>query len=126
MNKVRRLLSAEPQVQITPSADTDSPKPPIEDSQLQQELLLETPFGQSAFRPPFTFTDREVELLRLVAREDEITAEQIRVQTGRKRAVDDLNELLDRLYEEVGLEPVVKDNDVYRFDPNFPQNTDSD
>ena len=59
-------------------------------------------------------------MLRLVAGEDEITAEQIRRRTGRRRADDDLDDLLDRLADE-SLEPIKELNDRYSFDPNFLQ-----
>lgn len=119
MSEVRRLLSAESQVQITATEDTDPPKPSHADDPSQQNFLLKTPFGQSAFRPPFPLTDREIELLRLVAREGEITAEQIRKRKGR-RAVEDLNELLDRLEIE-GMNPIKEINDRYSFHPdNLP------
>lgn len=119
LNEVRKLLGAEAHVQVMPE-EIGSPKPSIADDPSQQDLLLKTPFGQRAFHPPFPLTDREVELLRLVAGVDEITAEQIRKRIGRRRAVEDLNELLDRLETE-GANPIKEINDRYSFHPdNLP------
>lgn len=119
LNEVRKLLGAESHIQVMPE-EIGSPKPSMADDSSQQDLLLTTPFGQRAFHPPFPLTDREVELLRLVAGVDEITAEQIRKRIGRRRAIEDLNELLDRLETE-GANPIKEINDRYSFHPdNLP------
>jgi hypothetical protein len=83
-------------------------------------LHIQTRHGEWAFRPPFTLESDEVELIRLVAGEDEMTAEQIKRRTGRRRSVDDLDELLDRLLAE-GMEPIKESSDRYRFDPDILQ-----
>ena len=83
-------------------------------------LRVRTRNGEWVFRPPFVLEPEEVELLRLVAGEDGITAEQIKRRTGRRRAVDDLDDLLDRLHTE-GLEPIKESNDRYSFDPDLLQ-----
>ncbi|CAA9332379.1 MAG: hypothetical protein AVDCRST_MAG93-6253, partial [uncultured Chloroflexia bacterium] len=84
------------------------------------DLQIQTRHGLWIFRPPFTLESDEVELIRLVAGEDEIKAEQIKRRTGRRRSVDDLDELLDRLLAE-GMEPIKESNDTYSFDPDFLQ-----
>lgn len=83
-------------------------------------LHIQTRHGEWAFRPPFTLESDEVELIRLVAGEDEMTAEQIKRRTGRRRSVDDLDELLDRLLAE-GMEPIKESSNRYRFDPDILQ-----
>ncbi|MEJ7840150.1 MAG: hypothetical protein WKF95_00170 [Rubrobacter sp.] len=83
-------------------------------------LHIQTRHGEWAFRPPFTLESDEVELIRLVAGEDEMTAEQIKRRTGRRRSVDDLDELLDRLLAE-GMEPIKESSDRYRLDPDILQ-----
>lgn len=84
------------------------------------DLQIQTRHGLWTFRPPFALESDEVELIRLVAGEDEMTAEQIKRRTGRRRSVDDLDELLDRLLAE-GMEPIKESSDRYRFDPDILQ-----
>ena len=90
------------------------------DASTSEVLRVHTRNGEWVFRPPFMLEPEEVELLRLVAGEDGITAEQIKRRTGRRRAVDDLDDLLDRLHAE-GLEPIKESNDRYSFDPDLLQ-----
>ncbi len=85
---------------------------------VSEQLVLNTTFGQVTFRPPFALAKQDEELLRLVASEGELTAEQIRKFTGRRRAAGELEDLLDRLADE-GVRDLVKEvsEDCYRFNP---------
>ncbi len=121
LNEVKRLLGAagseEP---LEPDKETTSEN--VTEDETSGELLLKTPFGQVSFLPPFPLNEQEVELLRLIAREGELTAEQIRNQTGRRRAHTDLEHLLERLADE-GVKPIREDiEDRYSFDPTALQN----
>jgi len=121
LDEIRRVLGAEPS---QPSERTEAATPVDtqreEPENTNNELLINTRYGRWIFRPPFALEEDEIELLKLVAGEDEITAEQIRRKTDRRRATDDLDDLLDRLADE-GLEPIKEINDRYSFDPNFLQ-----
>jgi DNA repair exonuclease SbcCD ATPase subunit len=126
LTEIRRLLGASlEQTKNAAEATPVTPSPPPEEiiespvEEMPETLTIKTHSGETViFRPPFALSSREVELIKLVAGEDEITAEQIKIRTGRKRAVDDLDELLDRLLDG-GFEPIIEDNDVYWFDTNF-------
>lgn len=100
------------------SAVTDSENAP--DTLAPGVLRVQTRHGVWIFRPPFVLETEEVELLRLVAGEDEITAEQIKRRTGRRRSVDDLDDLLDRLHAE-DLEPIQESSGRYTFNPEILQ-----
>jgi len=121
LDEIRRVLGAEPSqpskcAEAATPVDTQREEPDA----TSDECLIDTQYGRWIFRPPFALEEDEIELLRLVAGEDEITAEQIRRRTGRRRADDDLDDLLDRLADE-SLEPIKELNDRYSFDPNFLQ-----
>ena len=119
--EVRRLLGADAAESLEQTKDMASVNPPANPADVaSRELFINTPYGQWTFRPPFALEEDEIDLIRLVAGEDEITAEQIKRRTGRRRATDDLDELLDRLYE-AGVEPITKANDRYGFDPHVTQ-----
>jgi len=121
LHEVRRLLrieASEPLVQAEVKASDEVGH--IERDTDSNELHIQTRYGLWKFRPPFDLEEDEVGLIRLVAGEDEITAEQIKRKTGRRRSVDDLDELLDRLLTE-GMEPIKESNDRYGFDPDFLQ-----
>ncbi len=118
LEEVRRVLGAGEaghplgeRVDVAPQEATESGSVGAADT-----LFLQTPLGQVPFRPPFRLEGHEVDLLRLVAREDEITADQIRNLKGR-RATNALDDLLDRLLE-AGVHPVREINDRYSFDPS--------
>ncbi len=82
------------------------------------ELFLKTPFGQVSFLPPFPLSKQDEEMLLLVASEDDLTAEQIRKYTGRRRAAGELEDLLDRLADEGVKDLIVEvSEDRYRFNP---------
>lgn len=120
--QIRRLLGVEAapplqRAETTARADAPEGKP---DETTSGELVFQTRYGRWVFRPPFALEEYEIELIRLVAGEDEITAERVRSRTGRRRATSDLDELLDRLHA-AGAEPIQQDNDRYRFDPDFVQ-----
>lgn len=116
LDDVRRLLGAGDPQEPTQTAEPAPEKSTEEDGAgVLHELVLETPSGRFSFRPPFKLEDHEAELLRIVAREDEISAEQIR-RLKNRRAVEKLNDLLDRLETE-GMNPVSEVNDRYSFDP---------
>lgn len=118
LSEVRRLLGASVSRDSRGPGAIESGEEATESEHdgAADEIVMKTPFGQFSYRPPFPLEDHEVELLRLVAREDEITAEQIRHLKGR-RALNELDELLDRLADE-GMNPVVEVNDRYSFDPS--------
>jgi hypothetical protein len=119
--EVRRLLGAENRRPSETVEETlASGSTARSEREAPGELLIETQHGPWVFRPPFDLEEGEVELIRLVAGEEEITAEQIKRKTGRRRAADDLDELLDRLHE-AGLEPIKEVNDRYSLDPDFLQ-----
>lgn len=131
LKKIRQLLGAAPERQMDISETLPSPSSSlaeVEESPIEkglEPLVIKAYSGETViFRPPFRLEPRWVELIQLVAGEDGISADQIKTRVNR-RAVDDLDALLDRLYDEVELEPIVKDKDVYHFDPNFLQNTDN-
>lgn len=131
LKKIRQLLGAAPERQMDISETLSSPPSSlaeVEESPIEkglEPLVIKAYSGETViFRPPFRLELRWVELIQLVAGEDGISADQIKTRVNR-RAVDDLDALLDRLYDEVELEPIVKDKDVYHFDPNFLQNTDN-
>ncbi len=118
LDEIRRLLGAgRDETPLEGTTDLVSQEP-MENGFVgaADTLLLQTPLGQVTFRPPFHLEDHEVDLLRLVAREDEITADQIRNLKGR-RATNVLDDLLDRLLE-AGFHPVKEINDRYSFDPS--------
>jgi len=124
--EIRNLLGTnfEQPKETTEAAPSPTPPPSRKDTKEEPDedkaepLVIKTFSGKTVmFRPPFELDSREVELIHLVAGEAEITAAQINSRIN-KRAAKDLNDLLDRLHEK-GLEPIVQDNDVYRFDPNF-------
>lgn len=120
---MRKLLGGEPSRTAAPKEETAAPTryaPQEESDGAAGELVFQTRYGRWVFRPPFALEEDEIGLIRLVAEEDEITAEYIRSRTGRRRATDDLDDLLDRLHE-AGVEPIKEDNDRYRFDPDFMQ-----
>ena len=120
--EIHRLLEGDATRPTGSSGDTLSPEDFEADPTASGPgtLSVQTPHGLWPFRPPFELEPDEVELVRLVAGEDEITAEQIRRRTGRRRAVDDLDDLLDRLHAE-GLEPIKENSDRYSFDPEILQ-----
>lgn len=120
LNEMRRLLGA--------TEDAGALKPDTESTSTKAaehapgkgagELQLRTPFGQVFFMPPFPLAKQEEELLRLIAKEDELTAEQLRRYTGRRRVVGELEDLLDRLADEGVNDLVVEvSEDRYRFNP---------
>lgn len=124
LDEVRRLLGT---VAAVPEEPGDPPGP-VGDNAIGTsanggsrgdavEIGFQTRHGWRMFRPPFVLEDEEIELIRLVAGEPEITADQIRRKKGR-RSVEKLNSLLDRLYD-TGVEPIIEDNDRYSFDPEF-------
>jgi len=121
LDEMRRLLEMQPAPPLERTEiiapNKNSEEEPDESS---DELIIQTRHGQWTFLSPFALEEDEIELIRLVAGEDEITAEQIKRKTGRRRAVDDLDDLLDRLADE-GLVPIKEINDRYSFDPNFLQ-----
>ena len=101
LDEVRRLLGAQgggqpPQPEAGTEAREPQPTADEPDGQQPEALVLTTPYGRYAFDPPFPLSDQEAELLRFVAREDEVTEDQIRRNKGR-RALQTLNDLLDRL-----------------------------
>lgn len=118
--EIRRLLGGDspPPPEHTETASSTTENNP--DVSASDVLRVHTQHGEWVFRPPFALESDEVELIRLVAGEDEITAEQIKRRTGRRRAVKDLDYLLDRLHTE-GLEPIKESSDRYSFDPDFLQ-----
>lgn len=120
--EIRRLLAGDgpPAPESAEAASTPGGAGPEADVSALEVLRVRTRNGEWVFRPPFVLEPEEVELLRLVAGEDGITAEQIKRRTGRRRAVDDLDDLLDRLHTE-GLEPIKESNDRYSFDPDLLQ-----
>jgi len=121
LDEIRRVLgtdTSQPSERAETATPVDARKE--ESDKSNSELLINTRHGQWNFRPPFDLEGDEIELLRLVAGEDEITAEQIKTKSGRRRAADDLDELLDRLHA-AGVEPIKEINDRYSFDPNFLQ-----
>ncbi|PLS85596.1 MAG: hypothetical protein CYG60_11735 [Actinobacteria bacterium] len=124
LDEVRRLLGTIDAV----TEEAGDPPEPVGDNAIGTsanggvrrdplEFGFQTPYGRWMFRPPFVLEEEEVELIRLVAEEPEITADQIRRKKGR-RSVEKLNSLLDRLYD-IGVEPIIEDNDRYCFDPDF-------
>lgn len=121
LDEVKRLLGAAgAEEQSEPDKET-IPENVTED-ETSGELLLKTPFGQVSFLPPFPLNEQEVELLRLIAREDELTGEQIQKQMGRRRAHPDFEYLLERLADE-GVKLVEEvSEDRYRFNPTTLQN----
>ncbi len=121
LDEIRRVLGADisrPSEHVEAATPVDTRRE--EPDNTNNELLIDTQYGEWIFRPPFALEEDEIELLRLVAGEDEITAEQIRRKTDRRRATDNLDDLLDRLADE-SLEPIKEINDRYSFDPNFLQ-----
>ncbi len=129
--EIRNLLGAsfEQPKEATEAVPSPAPPPSGEDAENKSDddklepLVIKTHSGETViFRPPFPLDSREVELIHLVAGEDEITAEQIKARIN-KRAADDLDDLLDELHKKE-LEPIIEDNDVYRFDPNFLDGND--
>ncbi len=123
LDEVRTLLGAESVRPRPPEVSADAPEPQPTaaepDGQQLETLVLTTPYGRYAFDPPFPLSDQEVKLLRFVAREEEVTEEQIRRLKGR-RALQTLNDLLDRLTDE-GANPILEINDRYSFDPSILQ-----
>ena len=136
LDEVRRMLGAQPgriakarppvggKEETVPTEAEPAGKPAPESITRPEiagsgSLVLDTPYGPYTFDPPFALGDREEELLRFVAREDDITAEQIRRRKGR-RAPETLNDLLDRLTDE-GANPIVETNDRYGFDRSLMQ-----
>lgn len=120
--EIRRLLvgDSSPTSERTETASLAAGAENNPDVSASDVLLVHTQHGEWVFRPPFALEPDEVELILLVAGEDEITAEQIKRRTGRRRAADDLDELLDRLLTE-GMEPIKESNDRYSFDPEILQ-----
>ncbi len=118
LDEVRRLLGVEDGQPRQPMVRAEAPEPEPTAAEPEGEqpdsLVLITPYGPYAFDPPFPLSDQEVKLLRFVAREEEITEEQIRRHKGR-RALQTLNDLLDRLTDE-GANPILEVNDRYSFD----------
>lgn len=117
LDKVRELLGGVDTLEhikkgSTPASDALQEKPDV----VAEELVFQTQHETWTFRPPFELEEDEVELIRLVVGEYEITTEQIRRRKGR-RAVEKLNDLLDRLLE-AGVEPIKENNDCYTFDPD--------
>ena len=124
LDEVRRLLGAQGGGQLPqPESGTEArePRPTTDepDGQQPEALVLTTPYGRYVFDPPFPLSDQESELLRFVAREVEVTEDQIRRNKGR-RALQTLNALLDRLADE-GTNPILEVNDRYSFDRSILQ-----
>ena len=124
LDEVRRLLGAQGGGQLPqPESGTEArePRPTTDepDGQQPEALVLTTPYGRYVFDPPFPLSDQESELLRFVAREVEVTEDQIRRNKGR-RALQTLNALLDRLADE-GTNPILEVNDRYGFDRSILQ-----
>lgn len=120
LGEVRRLLGGTDkanEISVQNVEDPDVASRLGSDKSPKEDLLLRTQYGEWRFRPPFPLKQDEIELVQLIAGEDEITAEQIRNRKDR-RSVEKLNDLLDRLLEE-GVEPIKEDNDRYSFDPDF-------
>ncbi len=120
--EIQRLLTGDAPRSAGSAATSSPPETPNEVSDVPDSdiLRIQTRHGLWIFRPPFALESDEVELIRLVAGEDEISAKQITHKTGRRRSADDLDELLDRLHSE-GMEPIKESNDRYSFDPDFLQ-----
>lgn len=119
LDEVRKLLgqsmpgTSQGADQAAPIGDART-KP---DETTSGEIIFQTQHGSWNFRPPFVLEEEEVELMRLVAGQYGITAEQIRRKKGR-RSVEKLNDLLDRLLAE-GMEPITEDDDFYSFNPDY-------
>ncbi len=125
LDEVRRLLGSVegPSPPVLAVEGTSAGASKLAAEETVGELLLRTPFGQVPFLPPFPLSEQDEKLLRLVAREDDLTAEQIRKYTGRRRAAGELEDLLDRLADEGVKDLVVEvDEDRYRFNPAALQN----
>lgn len=126
LDEMRRLLGAVEEDAGPSQPDTESTSTKAAEhapGKSADELQLRTPFGQVSFFPPFPLDEQDEELLRLIAKEDELTAEQIRRHTGRRRAAGELEDLLDRLADEGVNDLVVEvSEDRYRFNPAALQN----
>ncbi len=120
LDKVRRVLGGVGEVRPSGRDDNGAPEGAAElgHDEPSVELALRTPFGQVRFKPPFPLAEQDEELLRLIAREEELTAEQVRKHTGRRRAAADFEDLLDRLADE-GMKDLIVEvsEDRYRFNP---------
>jgi excisionase family DNA binding protein len=111
LDQVRLILGDQPASEIS-----DTPATAEETDDEAQEYVLDTPDGQHTFSSPFPLEDGDLELLQLIARSRELTAEQIRKQTGRRRAKGDLDGLLDKLHEQ-GISVIEEvSEDRYRLD----------
>jgi hypothetical protein len=110
LDQVRLILGDQPA-----SETSDTPATAEDTDDEAQEYVLDTPDGKYTFSAPFTLEDEDLELLQLIARYGELTADQIRKQTGRRRAVGDLDDLLDNL-EEQGIRLIEVSEDRYRLD----------
>jgi len=83
LTEIRRLLGASlEQTKNAAEATPVTPSPPPEEiiespvEEMPETLTIKTHSGETViFRPPFALSSREVELIKLVAGEDEITAE---------------------------------------------------
>ncbi len=120
LNDIRRVLGGGGAAHPPDQGSDDAPNRTKEHTpeKVSGELALRTPFGQVSFTPPFPLAEQEEELLRLIAKEDEVTAEQIHRHTGRRRAARELEDLLDRLADEGVKDLVVEvSEDRYRFNP---------
>ena len=86
-----------------------------EENQRDEGYLLETPTGSHRLRSPFFLEERDLQLLRLLAKHEELTAAQLQHRTGRRRAPGDLDKLMDR-FDEHDMAPIEKVGDRYSFD----------
>lgn len=121
LDEVKRLLGSAG-AEEPPKLDKETIPENVTEDETSGELLLKTPFGQVSFLPPFPLNEQEVALLRLIAKEDELTGEQIQKQMGRRRAHPDFEYLLERLADE-GVKLVEEvSEDRYRFNPTALQN----
>jgi len=121
LDEVRRVLGADtsrPSEHAEATTPVDSQRGEPDDT--NNELLIDTQYGRWNFRPPFALEKDEIDLIRLVAGAEEMTAEQIYHRTKRRRAANDLDDLLERLAYK-GMVPIRKENDRYNFDPDFLQ-----